>query len=244
VSEAGVRIEETRLRAGERGAVAAIIVRPARPTHLLVLAHGAGAGMHHPFMEGIAARLAAEGIGTLRYQFPYTEAGRRRPDPPAVLQETVRAAVEAAGHEELPLLAGGKSMGGRMTSLAAAAQPLPGVRGLVFLGFPLHQARVASASRGAHLPRVGVPMLFVQGSRDTMADLGTLAPLLRGLDAATLRVIEDADHGFHVPKRTGRGDEDVLAEMAAAVATWSAALPVRDTRPGGPRPSGGPSARR
>ncbi len=180
--------------------------------------------MRHPFMEGIGVRLATAGLAALRYQFPYSDAGRRRPDPPALLQATVRAAVEAARREKLPLLAGGKSMGGRMTSLAAAAAPLPGVLGLVFLGFPLHQAGVPSAARGEHLTRVNQPMLFVQGSRDKMADLDLLEPLCRGLGAATLRVIDGADHGFHVPKRSGRSDDDALAEMAAAVASWAGAL--------------------
>jgi len=221
VSERGPKIEETRLDVAGRAQVSAIVSRPAKPTHLLVLAHGAGAGMRHPFMEKVTLRLADAGIAALRYQFPYTEAGKRRPDPPALLQATVRAAVEAAGREGLPLLAGGKSMGGRMTSLAAATEPLAGVKGLVFLGFPLHQVGAPSASRGEHLARVRLPMLFVQGSRDKMCDLDRLEPLLAGLDGTTLRVIEGADHGFHVPKRSGRNDDDALAEMAAAVASWA-----------------------
>ena len=174
-------------------------------------------------MESIAQRLAARGIGTLRYQFPYTEQGGRRPDPEPVLLATVRAAV-AAGREaadDLPLLAGGKSMGGRMTSRAAAAGPLPGIVGLVFLGFPLHPAGQPGVTRADHLGKVDIPMLFLQGSRDTLADLTLLRPVLERLGKrATLRVIEHADHSFHVLKRSGRTDEQVLDELAVATAEW------------------------
>jgi len=203
--------------------VSTLLLQPARQTALYVLAHGAGAGMRHPFMESIAQRLAAQGIGTLRYQFPYTEQGSRRPDPEPLLLATVRAAV-AAGREAagtLPLLAGGKSMGGRMTSRAAASEPLPGVAGLVFLGFPLHPAGQPGISRAEHLARVDIPMLFLQGTRDTLADLALLGPVIERLgDRATLRVIEHADHSFHVLKRSGRTDEQVLDELAAATAEW------------------------
>ena len=203
--------------------VSTLLLQPARQTALYVLAHGAGAGMQHPFMESIAQRLAARGIGTLRYQFPYTEQGSRRPDPEPLLLATVRAAVtagrEAAGR--VPVLAGGKSMGGRMTSRAAASEPLPGVAGLVFLGFPLHPAGQPSISRAEHLSRVDIPMLFLQGTRDTLADLTLLGPVVERLgDRATLRVIEDADHSFHVLKRSGRTDEQVLDELASATAEW------------------------
>jgi hypothetical protein len=179
--------------------------------------------MRHPFMESLARRLAAHGIGTLRYQFPYTEQGSRRPDPEPLLTATVRAAV-VAGREvagDLPLLAGGKSMGGRMTSRAAAAEPLIGVRGLVFVGFPLHPAGRPGVTRAEHLSRVTVPMLFLQGTRDTLADLTLLEPIVGRLGSrATMRVIADADHGFHVLKRSGRTDDEVLDELAAAIAGW------------------------
>jgi len=203
--------------------VSALVLTPARPQAWYVFAHGAGAGMRHRFMEALAQRLAARGVATLRYQFPYAEQGGRRPDPEPLLLATVRAAV-AAGREAaggLPLLAGGKSMGGRMTSRAAAAAPLEGVRGLVFVGFPLHPAGQPGVARAEHLARVTVPMLFLQGTRDTLANLELLSPIVGQLGGrATLRVIEHADHGFHVLKRSGRGDEQVLDELAAAVAEW------------------------
>jgi predicted alpha/beta-hydrolase family hydrolase len=183
--------------------------------------------MRHAFMAAIAVRLASRGIGTLRYQFPYTEQGGRRPDPEPVLLATVRAAV-AAGREiagDLPLLAGGKSMGGRMTSRAAASEPLEGVAGLVFLGFPLHPAGRPGTSRAEHLDRVALPMVFLQGTRDTLAELGLLRPVLERLGPrATLRVIDHADHGFHVLKRSGRTDDEVLDELADAVAVWQEGL--------------------
>jgi predicted alpha/beta-hydrolase family hydrolase len=214
---------EGRLRVSDRVQVSTLLLEPPRPSALYVLAHGAGAGMRHPFMESIAGRLAAQGIGTLRYQFPYTEQSGRRPDPEPVLLATVRAAV-AAGRESargLPLLAGGKSMGGRMTSRAAAAEPLEGVAGLVFLGFPLHPAGRPGVSRADHLERVGLPMLFLQGTRDTLADLALLGPVVERLgERATLRVIEHADHSFRVLKRSGRTDEQVLDELAQAVDEW------------------------
>jgi len=220
---AGVRSVERRIRVAEGTEVSSLLLQPARQSALYVLAHGAGAGMRHPFMESIAQRLAARGIGTLRYQFPYTEQGGRRPDPEPVLLATVRAAV-AAGREaadDQPLLAGGKSMGGRMTSRAAASGPLPGVAGLVFLGFPLHPAGQPGVTRADHLARVDIPMLFLQGSRDTLADLTLLRPVLVRLGKrATLRVIEHADHSFHVLKRSGRTDEQVLDELAVATAEW------------------------
>ena len=214
---------ERRLAVPGAGEVSALVVTPARPRAWYVFAHGAGAGMRHRFMEALAQRLAARGVATLRYQFPYAEQGGRRPDPEPLLLATVRAAV-AAGREAaggLPLLAGGKSMGGRMTSRAAAAAPLEGVRGLVFVGFPLHPAGQPGVARAEHLARVTVPMLFLQGTRDTLANLELLSPIVGQLGGrATLRVIEHADHGFHVLKRSGRGDEQVLDELAAAVAEW------------------------
>jgi len=218
---------ERRIRVADAGQVSALLRMPARPKALYVLAHGAGAAMRHPFMASIAERLAERGIATLRYQFPYSERGARRPDPEPILLATVRAAI-AAGREaagRLPLLAGGKSMGGRMTSRAAAAAPLQGVRGLVFLGFPLHPAGRPGTSRAEHLARVTIPMLFVQGTRDALADVTLLAPIVERLrPRAVLRVIEDADHGFHVRKRSGRTDEQVLDEIAAAVAEWREGL--------------------
>ena len=223
VPRPGAEALERRIRVSEGVEVSALLLAPARPRALYVLAHGAGAGMRHAFMDTIAQRLAARGIGTLRYQFPYTEQGGRRPDPEPVLLATVRAAV-AAGREVadgLPLLAGGKSMGGRMTSRAAAAQPLAGVAGIVFLGFPLHPAGQPGVSRAEHLARVDLPMLFLQGTRDTLADLTLLGPVVERLkERATLRVIEHADHSFHVLKRSGRTDEQVLDELAIAVAEW------------------------
>ncbi len=225
-SAAGESIER-RIRVPEAGEVSALLLAPARPSAFYVLGHGAGAGMRHPFMEAIAQRLAGHGIATLRYQFPYTESGVRRIDPEPRLLATVRAAV-AAGREAAggtPLLAGGKSMGGRMTSRAAAATPLEGVRGLVFVGFPLHPAGQPGVSRAEHLARVDLPMLFLQGTRDALADLTLLGPIVERLGKrAALRVIDHADHGFHVLKRSGRTDEQVLDELAAAVAAWREGL--------------------
>jgi uncharacterized protein len=214
---------EQRIGVEGAGEVSALQLMPPRPRAYYVLAHGAGAGMRHPFMEAIAQRLCAQGIGTLRYQFPYTEARGRRPDPEPVLLATVRAAV-AAGREAaggVPLLAGGKSMGGRMTSRAAATAPLEGVAGIVFLGFPLHPAGQPATSRADHLAKVDRPMLFLQGTRDALAGLPLLEPVIARLaERATLRVIEHADHGFHVGKRSGRTDDEVLDELARAVVEW------------------------
>ena len=205
------------------GEVGALLMLPADATLLYVFAHGAGAGMRHAFMEAFAVRLAVRGVGSLRYQFPYMEKKTGRPDPRPVLYATVRAAIAAASQAApgLPLLAGGKSMGGRMTSMAAAEEPLAGVSGIVFLGFPLHPAGAPSTERGEHLARVDVPMLFLQGTRDALADLGLLRPITDALGArATMHVIEGADHSFHVLKRSGRTDGDVLDELASTVAGW------------------------
>jgi hypothetical protein len=188
-----------------------------------VMAHGAGAGMAHPFMATIANELAERGIATLRYQFPYMEQGSKRPDTPKLAQATVRAAVAEASRRvpELALFAGGKSFGGRMTSQAQAASPLSGVRGLVFLGFPLHPAGRPSDERAAHLFAVQIPMLFLQGTRDQLADLKLLQKLAGQLGArATLKQFQGADHSFHVPTRTGRTDSEVMAELADALAEW------------------------
>ena len=207
--------------------VSALVLAPLRPRALYVLAHGAGADMRHRFMDGIAQRLAALGIATLRYQFPYTEQGKRRIDPEPLLLATVRAAV-AAGVEEAegrPLLAGGKSMGGRMTSRAAAAEPLEGVAGLVFLGFPLHPAGQPGTSRAEHLARVGIPMLFLQGARDTLAETALIAPVVKRLGSlARLHLVEGADHSFHVLARSGRNDREVMHEILDAFADWARAI--------------------
>jgi predicted alpha/beta-hydrolase family hydrolase len=190
----------------------------------LVLAHGAGAGMEHPSMAAIAQELAARDIATLRYQFPYMERGEKRTDAPPLCHATVRAAVAAAAQliPELPLLAGGKSFGGRMTSQAQAVNPLTGVRGLAFFGYPLHPPDKPSIDRAAHLSKVKVPMLFLQGTRDNLADLTLLRPLVGELEnRATLMVLEGADHSFHVLKRSGRTDEEVKREMIDAFIAWA-----------------------
>lgn len=192
-----------------------------------ILAHGAGAGMGHPFMAAVAAGMAQRGIATLRYQFPYMEQGQKRPDVPRVAHAAVRSAV-AAAERLLPgvaLFAGGKSFGGRMTSQAQAADPLPRVRGLVFLGFPLHPAGKPGVERAEHLTSVGVPMLFVQGTRDELADLSLLRPVVERLgERATLVVAEAADHSLHVLKRSGRTDEQVMGEALDAAAAWMTGL--------------------
>ena len=182
--------------------------------------------MRHPFLQRIAEALAEEGVATFRYQFPYSQAGRRRVDPPDVIRRAIRAAV-AAAHEsalDLPLIAGGKSFGGRMTTQAQAESPLPGVRGIALLGFPLHPARMRSVKRAEHLPFVELPLLFLQGTRDEQADLSLLRPIVERLPRAHLRMIEGADHSFHVLKRSGRTDADVVRELARALAEWSTEL--------------------
>ncbi|HEY2529607.1 MAG TPA: alpha/beta family hydrolase [Xanthobacteraceae bacterium] len=203
--------------------VSGLLQVPAHAQACYVLAHGAGAGMNHPFMTAVAAELALRGIATLRYQFPYMESGGKRPDPPKVTHATVRAAVAAAQGllPQLRLIAGGKSFGARMTSQAQAANPLQGVYGLAFLGFPLHPAGRPSKERGNHLFDVQVPMLFLQGTRDALATLDQLEPLCRQLDGrATLRLFADADHSFHVPVRSGRKDVEVRGEVLDTLAAW------------------------
>ncbi len=212
---------------GPVGDVAAFLLRPPDAWLLYVMAHGAGAGMRHRFLEQISASLAAHGIATFRYQFPYMEAGRGRPDAPSLLESTVRAAVTRAGEivPELPVIAGGKSLGARMTSSAAAVQPLDRVRGLAFLGFPLHPPEQPGTRRAEHLHQVTTPMLFLQGTRDTFARFDLITDVCRGLEPlATLRVIEDADHSFGVPKRSGRTPDQVHEELAGAIADWGRAL--------------------
>jgi len=217
-------VREIRFTASKSaGEVGGLVMIPESPRRMLVLAHGAGAGMRHAFMEALAVELAARNVATLRYQFPYMERKTGRPDPKPILFATVRAAVAAAAEAApgLPLLAGGKSMGGRMTSMAAAEEPLAGIGGIIFVGFPLHPAGSPSTERGDHLARVTVPMLFLEGTRDALADLDLLRPITRALgDRAALHVIDGADHSFHVLKRSGRTDADVLAELASTVAAW------------------------
>ena len=211
------------------GQVSAILTRPSDARVLYLLAHGAGAGMRHRFMEAIVGALAERRVASLRYQFPYTEAGGRRPDPPAVLEATVRAASATAAEmaPDLPRVAGGKSMGGRMTSGAQARNPLPGVLGLVFLGFPLHRPKQPGETRAAHLSQVGVPMLFLQGTRDALADLGLITGVAGRLGPlATLHVVDGADHGFEVLKRSGRTNGDVLAELADTLVQWCRTLGI------------------
>src|SRR3989475_720743 len=212
---------ELRVRVGETtGDVSALLVRPADARLLYVLAHGAGAGMRHPFREPISRRLGEQGIAPLRYQSPYMEQRARRPDPPAVAAAAVRAAVMEAERAApgLPLVAGGKSFGGRMTSTAQAGEPLAGVRGLVFLGFPLHPPGRPGNERAEHLTQVQIPMLFLQGTRDDFADLKLLRPVAQGLgERATLHLVEGGDHSFHVLNRSGRTDADVMTELVGAI---------------------------
>lgn len=204
-------------------AVSGLLRIPPAARAAYVLAHGAGAGMSHPFMTAAAEQLAERGIATLRYQFPYMEHGSRRPDAPGIAHAAVRAAVAEAARRlpGLPLFAGGKSFGGRMTSQAQAVAPLPGVAGLIFLGFPLHPAKRPSVDRAQHLASVRVPMLFLQGARDSLADPQLIARVVADLGSlATLTTVPDADHSFHVPARSGRTDAQVLAVVCDVIAAW------------------------
>lgn len=210
--------------------VSGLLQTSPQPRACYVLAPGAGAGMTHPFMAAVATGLEQRGFATLRYQFPYMERGGKRPDPPKLAHATVRAAVAEAGRRlpKLPLIAGGKSFGGRMTSQAQAVAPLPGVHGLAFLGFPLHPAGRPSQDRGRHLFDVRIPMLFLQGTRDALAMLDQLDPLCEALgERATLKLFQDADHSFHVPARTGRNDAQIRSDMLDALAAWTAAVIAR-----------------
>jgi predicted alpha/beta-hydrolase family hydrolase len=214
--------------------VSGLLQTPREARACYIIAHGAGAGMAHPFMATIANGLGERGIATLRYQFTYMEQGSKRPDTPKVAQATVRAAVAEAAHRvpELALFAGGKSFGGRMTSQAQAASPLAGVRGLVFLGFPLHPPGQPSDERAKHLFAVQIPMLFIQGTRDEFADLPLLQTLVGQLGArATLKLFQDADHSFHVPARTGRKDSEIIAEMMDTLAEWIEVATPRAAKP-------------
>jgi predicted alpha/beta-hydrolase family hydrolase len=218
-----VTAEHVTIQVDEGHAVSGLVQIPNGAFACYVMAHGAGAGMTHRFMEGVADGLSERGVATLRFQFPYMESGSKRPDRPALAQATVRAAVAAAGRfaPGLPLFAGGKSFGGRMTSQAQAEGPLQDVRGLVFLGFPLHPANKPSDERAQHLAAVRVPMLFLQGTRDALANTKLLVPMIEALGAgATLKLIEDADHSFHVPVRSGRTDDQALSQILDAAAFW------------------------
>jgi predicted alpha/beta-hydrolase family hydrolase len=217
-------VESLTLRVDDAHTVSGLLLAPSQARACYVLAHGAGAGMFHPFMEAVARELAQRGIATLRYQFPYMEQGGKRPDPPKLAHATVRAAVGQAARlmPTLPLIAGGKSFGGRMTSQAQAASALPGVRGLVFLGFPLHPGGRPSEERAVHLFHVEVPMLFLQGTRDRLADLGLLERLMERLGPrASLRLVQEGDHSFRVP---ARADGEVKREMMDSIAEWTLAL--------------------
>ena len=208
-------------------AVSALLMQPPQARACYVFAHGAGAGMTHASMEKVAAGLAERGIATLRYQFPYMEKGSKRPDAPAVAHAAVRAAVSEAGRRcgALPLIAGGRSFGGRMTSQAQALSPSPGVRGLAFLGFPLHPAGKPSSERAKHLTGVNIPMLFLQGTRDALAELNLLEPVVKDLGSrAQLRLLEGADHSFHVLKCSGRNDREVMDEALDAFVAWVGAV--------------------
>ena len=220
-SDAALRID---FAVGPEWRVSGLLILPSAARALYVLAHGAGAGMAHPFLATMAAALAERGIGTLRYQFPYMEAGSRRPDSPPVAHAAIRAAVAEAAHRApgLLLIAGGKSFGGRMTSQAQALQPLAGVKGLAFLGFPLHPPDKPGDERGDHLADVRIPMLFLQGTRDEFTELSLLEPLCRRLGQRTvLQLVDGANHSFKVPARSGRTDADIRAELADALDAWT-----------------------
>jgi predicted alpha/beta-hydrolase family hydrolase len=218
------------IESGRADPVSGLLIRPPEPRACFVFAHGAGAGMTHPFMETFATGLGARGIATLRYQFPYMEKGGKRPDSPAVAQAAVRAAVTEAGKclPGLALIAGGKSFGGRMTSQAQASVPLPGVRGLAFLGFPLHPAGKPARERALHLADIHIPMLFLQGTRDALAEMKLLEPVVADLgELASLHSVEGADHSLHVLARSGRNDREVMHEILDAFATWTDTIVAR-----------------
>jgi predicted alpha/beta-hydrolase family hydrolase len=219
--------QSLKLDLANAASVSALLLRPDIARACFVFAHGAGAGMSHPFMETVATGLCDRGIASLRYQFPYMEKGGKRPDPPAVAHAAVRAAVKEAARRchGLPLIAGGKSFGGRMTSQAQALAPLPGVRGLAFLGFPLHPPGKPSTSRAAHLSELKIPMLFLQGTRDDFAEMTLLEPVVKGLGGlASLQVVQDADHSLHVPARSGRNNREAMNEVLDALSAWIGGL--------------------
>jgi predicted alpha/beta-hydrolase family hydrolase len=215
--------QSLKLDIANSASVSALLLRPENARACFVFAHGAGAGMSHPFMEMVATGLCDRGFATLRYQFPYMEKASKRPDAPAVAHAAVRAAVAEASRccPGTPLIAGGKSFGGRMTSQAQAIAPLPGVRGLAFLGFPLHPAGNPSTTRAAHLSELNIPTLFLQGTRDGLAEMSLLQPVVTGLGTlASLHVVWEADHSFHVPARSGRNDREVMNEVLDALSAW------------------------
>jgi uncharacterized protein len=219
--------QQLTIEAGKAGPVSALLLRPDAPRACFVFAHGAGAGMTHSFMEAFANGLGERSIASLRYQFLYMEKGGKRPDPPALAQATVRAAVAKAAEifPDITLIAGGKSFGGRMTSQAQAAASLPGVRGLAFVGFPLHPAGKPSTDRADHLAKVNIPMLFLQGSRDSLAEAALIEPVAQRLGPrAMLHLVDGADHSFHVLARSGRNDREALGEILDAFANWAGAL--------------------
>jgi uncharacterized protein len=219
--------QSLKLDIDDAASVSALLLRPENARACFVFAHGAGAGMSHPSMETVATGLCGRGIATLRYQFPYMENGSKRPDAPAVAHAAVRAAVKEAARccAGLPLIAGGRSFGGRMTSQAQAIAPLAGVRGLAFLGFPLHPAGKPSVARAAHLSELKIPMLFLQGTRDALAELTLLEPVVTGLGGmASLHLVRDADHSFHVLARSGRNDREVMNEVLDALSAWIGGL--------------------
>ena len=215
------------LKVDGQHSVSGLLRMPSRASVCYVMAHGAGAGMAHPFMTAVADGLAERRVGTLRYQFPFMEQGSKRPDRAPLAQATVRAAVDVAATlaASIPLIAGGKSFGGRMTSQAQAEAPLPGVAGLAFFGFPLHPAQKPGVTRAEHLSAIQVPMLFLQGTRDALADMTLLASTVEALGKrATLVRIEGADHSFHVPVKSGANDTEVLAEILDSLVDWATAF--------------------
>ncbi len=216
---------QTRLKIAlaDGGSISGLLDTPADPQACYVFAHGAGAGMEHAFMAAFATGLAARGIAVLRFQFPYMEQGSKRPDAPKVAQAAVRAAVDEARRRlpAVPIYAGGKSFGGRMTTQAQAAEPLPEVRGIALVGFPLHPAGKPGTERAAHLSDVKLPMLFLQGTRDALADLSLIREVCGELGRrATLHVVDGGDHSFHVLVRSGRTDEQVRDELLDALSGW------------------------
>jgi predicted alpha/beta-hydrolase family hydrolase len=222
-----IAAQKLKIEVENADAVSALLMLPPQAKSCLVFAHGAGAGMTHPFMAAVATGLAARGVATLRYQFPYMEAGSKRPDRPVIAHAAVRAAVAEAARQcpGLPLIAGGKSFGGRMTSQTQADTPLAGVHGLAFFGFPLHPAGKPSSERAQHLFDIRVPMLFLQGSRDKLAELSLLEPLIEQLGPlASLHLVAEADHSFHVPARSGRNDGDVMNEILDQFVKWAGAI--------------------
>jgi len=221
--------EPFKIETGSAGAVSALLTRPVQPRACFVFAHGAGAGMTHAFMAAVASGLAERNIATLRYQFPYMEKGSKRPDPPGIAHAAVRAAIAAAARHcpGLPLIAGGKSFGARMTSQAQARAPLANVIGLAFFGFPLHPAGKPSVERADHLNDVKIKMLFLQGTADKLAEVDLLKPVVKKLGTrASLHLLEAADHSFHVPVRSGRKDAGVMTEALDAFAAWIAAMRI------------------